>query len=136
MGWSGAQCGRWRCTRFRLLGFVVFELTGSRDVLLFFPNLFEFWFVFCAARRHFGWEDRIPLGLKVPVMSMPVTPAGPGTTAAAVAVERWNMALILPVVALVVAKLVQEYAIHHERWLDNITAVDAVESIWRFVVPF
>jgi len=121
---------------FRMLGFVAFEVTGSRDVLLLFPNLFEFWIVFCAARRQFGWEERIPLAIKVPEMSMPIASAGQGTAASAVAVERWNVALIVPVVALAVAKVVQEYAIHHERWLDNITAVDAVESIWRFVVPF
>ena len=48
----------------------------------------------------------------------------------------WNVVLIFPLLVLAVAKLVQEYAIHHERWLDNITAVDAVESIWRFAVPF
>jgi hypothetical protein len=46
------------------------------------------------------------------------------------------MPLILAGAALVVGKLAQEYAIHHQRWLDNITAVDAVESIWRFIVPF
>jgi hypothetical protein len=94
------------------------------------------WFVFCAARRHFGWEVRIPLVLKVPAMSMPAALVATGTAASAVVVERWNTAFILPVAALVAAKLVQEYAIHHERWLDNITAVDAVESIWRFVAPF
>jgi hypothetical protein len=120
----------------RMVGFAAFEMTGWRDVLLFFPNFFELWFVFCAARRHFGWEGRIPLTLKVPAMSMPAALVATGTAASAVVVERWNIALVLPLVALVVAKLVQEYAIHHERWLDNITAVDAVESIWRFVVPF
>ncbi len=125
---------------FRLLGFAVFELTESRDVLLFFPNLFEFWFVFCAARRHFGWEKNIPLSLRVMgTGSVAVWHAKPLQTAEgviAVEAERWNTALIVPAGALVVAKLVQEYAIHHKRWLDNITAVDAVESIWRFVVPF
>jgi len=129
---------------FRMLGFLVFEVTGTRDVLLLFPNVFEFWFVFCAARRHFGWEDRLPLTLRLPASvhgagSVVVWHAKPLQTAegvVAVAAERWNTGLILAVVGLVVAKVVQEYAIHHERWLDNITAVDAVESIWCFVVPF
>ena len=125
---------------FRMLGFMAFEVTGSRDILLLFPNLFEFWFVFCAARRHFGWEKKVPLSLRVMgTGSRRVWHAKPLQTAEggiAVEAERWNAALILPVTGLVVAKLVQEYAIHHERWLDNITAVDAVESIWRFVVPF
>ena len=34
---------------YRLAGFVAFEVTGARGVLLFFPNLFEFWFVFVAS---------------------------------------------------------------------------------------
>jgi hypothetical protein len=129
---------------FRMLGFLAFELTGSRDVLLLFPNLFEFWFVFCAARRHFGWEKKLPLTLRLPALAdgtgsvavWHAKPLQPAEGVIAVEAERWNAALIIPVTALVVAKLVQEYAIHHERWLDNITAVDAVESIWRFVVPF
>jgi hypothetical protein len=57
-------------------------------------------------------------------------------SAPALQTERWNLPLIFAAVAIVLAKLAQEYAIHRERWLDNITAVDAVESIWRFLVPF
>src|SRR5262245_37156136 len=37
---------------YRLAGFVAFELTQSRWVLVAFPNLFEFWFVFVAGRRY------------------------------------------------------------------------------------
>ncbi|MDA1256453.1 MAG: hypothetical protein O3C10_01200 [Chloroflexi bacterium] len=37
---------------FRLVGLVAFEATSSRTVLLAFPNLFEFWFVFIAALKH------------------------------------------------------------------------------------
>jgi len=125
---------------FRLLGFAAFEITESRDVLLFFPNLFEFWFLFCAARRQFGWEERIPLSLKVAgVGSVAVRHARPLQTVDGVApvpVERWNVPLILCAAAIVAGKLAQEYAIHSQRWLDNITAVDAVESIWRFLTPF
>jgi hypothetical protein len=33
-------------------------------------------------------------------------------------------------------KLLQEYAIHHARWLDGFTAVEAVESIWAWATPF
>ena len=39
-------------------------------------------------------------------------------------------------VALVALKLFQEYAIHYQRWLDDFTAVEAVEAIWDFLVPF
>ena len=121
---------------FRLLGFAAFEMTQSREVLLLFPNLFEFWFVFCAARRHFGWQERIPLTLRVLELSTPAAPSTCATATSVFASERWNLALIVPAVVLVLGKLVQEYAIHRERWMDNITAVDAVESIWRFLTPF
>ena len=126
---------------FRMLGFVAFEVTGSRDILLLFPNLFEFWFVFCAWRRHVGWELALPLKLKVVPIRLVLGPSLHGhNVRSEVTVEQyrpvWNVVLIFPLLVLAVAKLVQEYAIHHERWLDNITAVDAVESIWRFAVPF
>ena len=38
---------------FRLIGFVAFEISGSRDILLFFPNVFEYWFVFVAGLQFF-----------------------------------------------------------------------------------
>jgi hypothetical protein len=38
--------------------------------------------------------------------------------------------------ALFTIKLFQEYAIHHARWLDGFTAVEAVESIWAWATPF
>ena len=34
---------------FRFVGFVLFELTGERMLLLVFPNVFEFWFLLVAA---------------------------------------------------------------------------------------
>jgi len=41
---------------YRLAGVITFELTGDREILLLFPNLFEFWFIFVAALKTFGWE--------------------------------------------------------------------------------
>jgi hypothetical protein len=41
---------------YRLAGFITFELTADRDILLLFPNLFEYWFIFIAALKTFGWE--------------------------------------------------------------------------------
>src|SRR5260221_683828 len=38
---------------YRLIGFVLFELTHVREVLVAFPNVFEFWFVLVAGRTHF-----------------------------------------------------------------------------------
>ena len=38
---------------YRLVGFVAFELTGQRDLLLVFPNVFEPWFLLVAAIHRF-----------------------------------------------------------------------------------
>jgi hypothetical protein len=43
---------------FRLVGFVKFELTEERWVLILFPNAFEYWFIFVAALKTFGWEQQ------------------------------------------------------------------------------
>jgi hypothetical protein len=42
---------------FRLAGVIIFEATDERGVLLAFPNLFEYWFIFVAALKTFGWEE-------------------------------------------------------------------------------
>jgi hypothetical protein len=89
---------------YRLVGFVAFEATQERDVLLFFPNLFEFWFLLVAGIKHFHQEGKL---------------------------EPAQVAIVcLPLVAL---KLFQEYAIHYRRWLDSFTAVEAVQAIWRWL---
>ena len=93
---------------FRLVGFVAFEASGDRFVLLFFPNLFEFWFLFVASLPHwnpgFGFQR------------------GP--------VLRWGAFLLA-------LKEFQEFALHEGRWLDDFTAVEAVEAIWDWVTgPF
>ena len=90
---------------FRMVGFVLFELTGERAVLLLFPNLFEFWFLFVAALHHvrpgFAWT-------------------------------RTRLAVVL--VPLLVAKEVQEWALHWARLFDQITFVDALDQVrgWLF----
>lgn len=43
----------------RLAGDVLFELSGAREVLFLFPKLFEFWFIFVAARDRFRPTARI-----------------------------------------------------------------------------
>jgi hypothetical protein len=88
---------------YRLLGFIAFEATGDRDVLLFFPNLFEFWFLLIAAIDQFNLRRRLRARTLAPVLS-----------------------------ALLALKLFQEYAIHYARWLDSFTAVEAVEAIWHW----
>jgi hypothetical protein len=92
---------------YRFTGFVAFEVTQSRGLLLFFPNLFEFWVLFVAGRRQFGLEDRL---------------------------RGRRFAVILVLMAGL--KLFQEYAIHEARWLDGFTAVEAVEAVWDWLTPF
>lgn len=89
---------------FRLAGVLVFELTGARGVLPWFPNVFEFWVLFVAALHHwrltFAYERR--------------------------AVAIW-------LVVLTALKVLQEYVIHGARLLDSFTAVEAVQAIWRWL---
>jgi hypothetical protein len=93
---------------FRMVGFAAFELTGSRGLLLAFPNVFEFWFVYVAAVLH--WRPRH------------------------VVTAREAALVLVPLGAL---KLFQEYALHWGRWLDGFTAVEAVEAIWGWATsPF
>jgi hypothetical protein len=93
---------------FRLPGLFVFELTGERWTLLLFPNVFEFWFLFVASLRH--WRP-----------GFVYTPRN----------------LVLALSILTVLKEFQEYVLHGGRWLDNFTAVEAVEAIWDFLLsPF
>jgi hypothetical protein len=89
---------------YRLAGFAVFEFSGARQVLLFFPNLFEVWFLLIAALKQFR-----------PQLELRAAPL---------------LAAMAPLVAL---KLFQEYAIHYARWLDDFTTVEAIEATWRWL---
>ena len=91
---------------YRTMGFIAFEATGERAVLLFFPNLFEFWFVFVASLPH--WNPAFAF-----------TPRRVTVTNA----------------VLLVAKETQEFVLHWGRWLDRFTAIEAVEAIWRWLTP-
>ena len=89
---------------YRMAGVLAFEATGSRAVLLAFPNVFEFWFVFVAGARRFapGYEFTLRRSL-------------------------------LWLVPLTLLKEAQEYALHGAQWLDNYRAVDVVWDTWRWV---
>jgi hypothetical protein len=89
---------------FRIVGFLLFELSGDRAVLLLFPNVFEFWFVLIATLHHFR-----------PVMAW----------------TRLRLAVVL--VPLLAAKEVQEWALHWARLFDNFTFLDALEQIRRWL---
>jgi hypothetical protein len=86
---------------YRLVGFVVFELSGERALLLLFPNVFELWFLLVAAvgaDRVAGWS---------------------ATRYAAV------------LVALTAAKEVQEWAIHGARLFDGISSLEFLDLVSR-----
>src|SRR3990172_7645940 len=88
---------------FRAAGFIAFEVAGERDILIFFPNLFEVWFLLIAGMKEFSLDFR-----------------------------RDRLLVSTAAVLLLGAKMFQEYALHVGRWLDGFTAVEAVEAIWRF----
>ena len=89
---------------FRLVGFVAFELSGERALLLLFPNVFEPWFLCVAAVHRFR----------------------PGFT--------WRPAATAIVLAvLLVLKEVQEWALHGARLFDKITSLDFIEMVRRAI---
>ena len=86
---------------FRMVGFVLFELTGERGLLLVFPNVFEFWFLLVAAvgaPRVASWS----LGRVVACL-----------------------------VALTVLKEVQEWALHGARLFDGVSSLEFLELVWQ-----
>ena len=89
---------------YRMVGEVVFEVTGDRLVLLVFPNVFEFWFIAIAAWHHYR-----------PGASLGARPAA------------------IALVALLLGKEAQEYFLHYDRFLDQFSAFDAVSGIWRLL---
>jgi len=89
---------------FRLVGLVLFELSGERNLLLLFPNVFELWFLAVAAVHHFR----------------------PGF--------RWTgVRLAVVLVAVTAVKLLQEWALHGGRIFDGFSSLDALDAIWRWI---
>jgi hypothetical protein len=89
---------------FRLVGFAAFELTGARELLFVFPNVFELWFLVVAAVHHvrpgFAW-------------SLP------------------RLALTLG--ALTAVKELQEWALHVGRVFDGFSSLDALGWLWAWL---
>lgn len=85
----------------RLVGFVLFELTGERALLLLFPNVFELWFLLVVLAR----PERV----------------------APWSVRR----LTLAVVALTALKEFQEWALHGARLFDGISSTEFLELVWQ-----
>lgn len=104
-GWSGLERAvAIALFAYRMVGEVAFELTGARALLLLFPNVFEFWFVAVAARRHYR-PDRA------------LTPRQAG------------VALVI----LLAGKEAQEYFLHVDRFLDQFTALGALQGVWHTI---
>ena len=89
---------------FRAIGFITFEFTEARWVLLIFPNVFEFWFVGIAAQRHW-WPEY----------------------------EFTPKRIVLWLVVCTALKMAQEYILHVWQVLDNYVAVDVVAAWWEFL---
>jgi hypothetical protein len=89
---------------FRLVGFVAFEISGERALLLLFPNVFEPWFLVVATVHHFR----------------------PGF--------RWRPAVTAAVLAvLLIVKELQEWALHGARLFDSISSLDFLEMVRRWL---
>ena len=138
---------------FRVFGDIAFEITGERLILFAFPNLFEFWFVFVAAIKHFHLEAT-PVGMgpspDPAAASNPVgmgpSPDQPSAVGQGPSPDPPRLFGLLPfrythrqlaivLTILLTAKLGQEFTLHVGRFLDNFTAIEAVEWIWRFLTP-
>jgi hypothetical protein len=101
--WTGPD--RWVSVAlfvFRIVGFVAFEATGERALLLVFPNVFETWFLLIALLHH-RW-DPVP----------------------------WSARSLVPALAgVLAAKELQEWAIHWARLFDAWTATGFLQMVWQ-----
>jgi hypothetical protein len=106
--WSGpARSVAVALFAFRMVGFVAFEVTGTREILLAFPNVFEFWFVFVAARDHYRPSYVLTRGR----------------------VAAWLAVLTL-------LKLGQEYVLHVGQLLDDYVITEVIADLWRLLTPW
>jgi len=89
---------------YRLVGFVLFTITGDRALLLVFPNVFELWFLLLALLHH---------------RSVPI---------------RWTRPRLPFALALLVAlKEVQEWALHGARLFDAYTMPEFFDAVRRWL---
>lgn len=123
---------------FRLGGFAVFEITDDRDVLILFPNVFEYWFIFVAALKQFGWEATPQ------EQDQRSTPPASGTRSwpligalvrLAIPYRYSRSQLAVGGAVILAAKLFHEYTLHVGQCFEGFTATEALEAIWRFLTP-
>ena len=99
---------RWTATLlfgYRLIGVVLFEATNIRLFLFFFPALFENFFLFYAVLLRFFPEYNL-------------TPRR---------LAYWLAILLVP-------KMIQEYVLHYQQWLDDVVAVEVIEDVTRTIL--
>ena len=89
---------------FRIVGIGVFELIAWRGVLLFFPNVFDFWFVLVSGLMRFKPSYQIT-----------------------------RQRAVFWVVLVLILKVIQEYVLHWSKWLDNYRATDVVLNWWNAI---
>ncbi|MQC19423.1 MAG: hypothetical protein DWG83_02475 [Chloroflexi bacterium] len=94
---------------YRLAGFAIFEATGERWVLLAFPNVFEFWFLYVAATL---WHARRR-----------------GLTAPSISPRHAAIALV----PLTLAKLAHEWFVHINRTLDRYAPAEFFEALFTWL---
>jgi hypothetical protein len=88
----------------RLIGFLAFEATADRGLLLWFPNVFEFWFLLVAAIHRLR----------------------PGLT--------WSPPQVgLALALLLAAKELQEWALHGARLFDAISSLEFIDLVVRWL---
>lgn len=100
--WTGTA--RWVAVAlyaYRMAGFVLFEVTAERSLLLVFPNVFELWFLLVAA-----------VGVE---------------RAASWSVPR----LVATLVGLTALKEAQEWALHGARLFDDISSLEFLDLVQR-----
>jgi hypothetical protein len=89
---------------YRLVGVAAFEVAGARSLLLAFPNVFEFWFLFVAGVRRYRPSYELTFAR--------------------------SLLWLVPVAAL---KEAHEIVLHGGQWLDDYRAVDVVQDAWHLV---
>jgi len=123
---------------FRLAGFIAFEITGERGVLIFFPNVFEYWFIFVAALKQFGWEGTSPAPgqrLEARTSGIGSWPMAGAFVLFAIPYRYSRSQLAVAGAVILAAKLFHEYTLHVGQWFESFTATEALEAIWRFLTP-
>ena len=103
----------------RLIGFIAFLAGAGRGILIYFPHIFEFWFLYVASRPHWPrWTGRLrgtnPDGTAAPLTS------------------REAIGWLLVVAAL---KIFHEYTLHTGQWFDKCTPIEFLENISDCIGP-